>query len=241
MADANSKQHPLTWELLLHEHSHVRDSSRNFWALLAALTSIGVVVLGGVVTLAQQPTCRTKEVRDCVPPSVWAIVPLVPLALTSLLVQQVAMHQIRSGYNRDLERAIRTHPRRLEEALGTITLADGANIAPALGEVNNQLFRVTVGKRAAYWLTLFPLFCLSILTFASFFILNGAVVVVAYNKVHRWDARGEFTAFFLLGLMIVTLAGLYSALAGRDIFERAARASGLLEERPSDRHGTSDS
>lgn len=174
------------------------------------------------MTLAQTPVCATKKVEHCIPFEAWALVPLVPLGLAALLVQQVALHQIRSVYNRDLEESMRDHPQRSEERNGAVP--PGAAIAPGLGLVNKQLFDYPKTFKTS---PLLLLFLLSVVTQVALFVLNGATAVVAYTKTQGWAARGEVTGMYLFGFAAVTLAGLYAALAPGDVWDRAVGASGI--------------
>lgn len=93
-------------QLLMQAYFAVRDDGRNHWNLIAALVAVGVAVLGFIGTIASQQVCRGPIEADCSPPLVWLFLPLLPLALTALLVQQVAIHFLRSFYERALERLL---------------------------------------------------------------------------------------------------------------------------------------
>jgi hypothetical protein len=99
-------------QVLLTDYVATRDDGRGFWNLVAALIAVGIAILAGAGALASQPTCgRSAPVTrgqkaaalHCVPTGAWVVFPLLPLGISALVVQQVAIHQIRAEYERKLE------------------------------------------------------------------------------------------------------------------------------------------
>lgn len=92
-------------EAIQSEYTRIRDDSRNFWAVVAALFSVAVAIVGGLAVLAQQ-TCPEPHVfSNCTdaPSVLWFLAPLAPTTVAVLVIQQVALSTIRSSYERALE------------------------------------------------------------------------------------------------------------------------------------------
>lgn len=100
----NATERPVTAsEAYLHvfvqDYVATRNDSRNFWTLVVALVPIGVGVFAGALVLISNAASEP-------PARVWAFVPLFPLGATALLIQQLAMQNVRGIYERVLERLI---------------------------------------------------------------------------------------------------------------------------------------
>ena len=150
------------------------------------------------------------------------------MTITAMLVQQVAGHQIHALYAANIERAIRNHPdgsRLLTKSESAAAQGSMINV-PVLAPLIDQLYRPTPGNGILYWFTLGPVMFLTIITVGSLYILNLATALVAYNQTDGWGLRGELTVIYVLPLVLLTIAGIYSAFFPYDMWNRAVRAMG---------------
>ena len=94
-------------QLLMIEHQHASEQGRGFWVMVIAVVTVGFGALAGASLLAAKQSCAVATAPSgCVPPAVWAIVPLLPSTLTALLLQQIAVQNLNGIYERVLEREI---------------------------------------------------------------------------------------------------------------------------------------
>lgn len=229
MSDRSSQDVP-SLDVLLVEHTSLRENARHHWGIVAALTTVGVAVLGGLLALAAQPTCRSPMGSGCPPIKIWGLAPLVPMSVTALLIQMVAMHQVSGTYASNIERAILAHPSAWERPSTkdrAATLPPDLMIkAPALGPAIGVLFdpRRARGRGISHWVTIGPIMFLSVIDYVSLMALNIGASVVAYNKAYGWDLRGELTILYLLPLTLLTMAGVYVVVFPKDLSRRCLEA-----------------
>lgn len=86
-------------EVLFRDYGLVREETRSFWLITVALVTVGATALGAGLFLFGGGAPKA-------PARVWAFVPLLPIGVSGLIIQQMAAHNVHSIYERILERRI---------------------------------------------------------------------------------------------------------------------------------------
>ncbi len=94
---------------LQEEYTRVRDDSRTFWAVISALLSVAVLLVGGLVAIAVE-SCHGSVTSNCLAVSdwIWLGLPVGPITVVALVVQQTALSSTRSTYEKAIEERIRS-------------------------------------------------------------------------------------------------------------------------------------
>ncbi len=132
-------------DLVEAEYTRIRDDSRNFWAVVAALFSVAVAIVGGLALLAQQtcPNADASSTCTAASPALWFLAPLAPITVAVLVIQQIALSTIRSTYERALEEEVAArHEVALSPPADLGVVSEQTLPSPSYSRFANRLFDV---------------------------------------------------------------------------------------------------
>lgn len=179
------------WDLLLAEYQAIKESGQHFWSLAIALATLGVSAVGGAVVLMTF-TCSREVASACFPKEGWLVVPLVPYAICVMFVQQAALQNARSTYERALERRVRELTQTHIEPFPPTRLA-----VPSFEELTSQMFdpRNLARGSLLVWVSAIPYLVL-LLTFAA--VCAVALTQLPHGSIISWFLTGYITLFAIL-------------------------------------------
>lgn len=199
------------------EYTRIRDDSRNAWAVVAALFSVAVAIVGALAVVAHE-TCPNAGSSACTEaPVFWFLAPLAPIAVAILLIQQAALSTIRSTFERALEAEV--------AALHRVRIAPPADIgapreltlpSPSYSRFANRLFDLRRSPGAFR----FPNGLLNVIGI----VLLGGAVAMSIGELEAGPLRSSAIVVYAgigLGLTVAAL----EAINGRKLWEAAVAAT----------------
>lgn len=202
-------------QILLAELAAIKAGAEQFWALVIALSALGVSSVGGAVALVGV-TCEGAYARGCFPRAAWFFVPLIPFAITALFVQQAALQNARATYERALERALRRSypPIARPDMSLSIPVPSFAEIVSRMFDPNRLLKRPLL-----VWVSVFP--------YAVVLMVDIAVVVVTWQQL---PAPGYWRsgAVVVYGVLLLMFAVTLRVALSRKLLGQSVKAQNLL-------------